>query len=204
MCFEGMKTDTTMSSSFDDLIARLARGEDDAQAEMFRRFSFRLIRLARARLDLRLQKFTDPEDITQSVWKSFFLRQADGEFEFRDWDGLWAMLTTITIRKCIRESVASSRQKRDLKREVSIQQQTEGASSFELPIVDREPTPQESAMLSECIEQLLTGLTEKEKEIVVLRLQGHTIPEISEHLQITERTIHRKLAAVRERLGQLI
>jgi hypothetical protein len=30
--------------------------------------------------------------VLQSVYRSFFLRHAEGEFAFTGWDGLWALL----------------------------------------------------------------------------------------------------------------
>ena len=49
----------------------------------------------------------------------------------------------------------------------------------------------------------MTGLDNQQREILTLRLQGCTIPEISEQVGLTERTIHRKLAAVKERAAAL-
>ena len=40
-----------MDTSFHDLMSRLDSGESDAQTDVFQRFSQRLVKLARARLD---------------------------------------------------------------------------------------------------------------------------------------------------------
>ena len=120
-----------MDTSFHDLMSRLDSGESDAQTDVFQRFSQRLVKLARARLDDRLNRTTDPDDVAQSVWRSFFVRQAEGQFEFKDWGGLWAILTVMTIRKCGRRSVAAQREKRDVNREVAIQGgSSEGSDSL--------------------------------------------------------------------------
>jgi hypothetical protein len=66
------------------------------------RFASRLIALARAELDSRIRQKVDPEDVLQSVYKSFFRRHAEGEFDLDGWDRLWAVLATITINKCRR------------------------------------------------------------------------------------------------------
>jgi RNA polymerase sigma-70 factor (ECF subfamily) len=89
-------------SSFADLMARLRAGDRDASALVFERFTRRLIGLARAHLDARLRQKVDPEDVLQSAYKSFFIRHARGEFDIDGWDGLWALLTVITVRKCSR------------------------------------------------------------------------------------------------------
>jgi RNA polymerase sigma factor (sigma-70 family) len=190
-------------SSFQDLLVRLESDQQDAATEMFNRFAERLVKLARARLDDRIRKSTDPEDVMQSVWRSFFTRQREGKFELQDWGGLWAVLVVMTIRKCGRRSVAAQRAKRDVSRETNPQSASNDDSSFRWEAVDREPTPDEAATLTEMVEQVMTGLDEREQNILSLRLQGFTVPEISEQVGLTERSVHRKLAAIRERAAKV-
>src|SRR5437870_434016 len=85
---------------FRQIMERLGRGDPEAAREVFRRFARRLVGLARQRLDARLRQKLDPEDVVQSVFRSFFSRQAGGQFDLDDWDGVWALLTLITLRKC--------------------------------------------------------------------------------------------------------
>ena len=66
---------------FDELMDLLASGDEDAAREVFLRFSSRLIAVTRNRLDKRILQKIDPEDVTQSVFRSFFARQANGSFE---------------------------------------------------------------------------------------------------------------------------
>lgn len=190
-------------NSFHELLARLDQGQGDAQTEVFQRFAERLVKLARSRLDDRIRKTTDPEDVMQSVWKSFFVRQQSGKFELQDWGGLWAVLVVMTIRKCGRRSVAAQRAKRDVTREMTPQSSAPDDSSFRWEAVDRSPTPDEAATLTEMVEQVMTGLDDREQTILSLRLQGFTVPEISEQVGLTERSVQRKLAAIRERTAQL-
>src|SRR5580692_11428902 len=90
----------SVDPSFDTVMQRLRAGDDEAAADVFRRFADRLIGLARSRLDERLRQKVDPEDVMQSVFKSFFRVQADGKLDLANWDSLWALLTVITLRKC--------------------------------------------------------------------------------------------------------
>ena len=87
-------------TTFDDLMARLNDGDDEAAAEIFNRFVRRLIFLARSRLNAQVRQKEDPEDVVQSVFRSFFTRQVEGQFEIGNWESLWAMLAVITLRKC--------------------------------------------------------------------------------------------------------
>ncbi|MCH7727765.1 MAG: hypothetical protein IH991_14985 [Planctomycetes bacterium] len=155
-------------NSFHDMLARLDQGQGDAQTEVFRRFAERLVKLARARLDDRIRKTADPEDVMQSVWRSFFTRQHAGKFELQDWGGLWAVLAVMTVRKCGRRSVAAQRAKRDVTRESNPQSSATDDSSFRWEAVDRDPTPVEAATLTEMVEQVMSGLENREQNIFSL------------------------------------
>jgi DNA-directed RNA polymerase specialized sigma24 family protein len=48
--------------------------DEQAARENFDRFARRLIGLARTRLDRRIRQKIDPEDVVQSVFRSFFTR----------------------------------------------------------------------------------------------------------------------------------
>ena len=55
-------------------------------------------------------------------------------------------------------------------------------------------------MLAESIAELMDGLPDDDRAIVALRLQNYTVPEISDRVGRTERTVHRVLARVRTKL----
>src|SRR4051794_22331363 len=90
----------TGDGSFDNIMTRLRAGDDGTTREVFRRFAARLIGLARSQLDSRIIRKEDPEDVVQSVYRSFFRRAADGQFACDTWGDLWSLLTVITVRKC--------------------------------------------------------------------------------------------------------
>ena len=76
---------------------QLRAGESAAAAQVFDRFAQRLIGLARNRLSLQLRQKVDPEDIAQSVFKSFFRKQGQESFTIEDWNDLWGLLVTMTL-----------------------------------------------------------------------------------------------------------
>ena len=84
--------------SFHDALDRLEAGDEDAAAEVFHRFASRLIRLAGTRLNTCVRRQVDPEDVVQSVFRSFFDRQAAGQFELENWNSLWSLLVRIVVR----------------------------------------------------------------------------------------------------------
>ncbi|MBM4072214.1 MAG: hypothetical protein FJ271_25300 [Planctomycetes bacterium] len=87
-------------SSFADVLARLHAGDEAAAAEIFSRYSQRLIAVASAKLGGAMRRKVDAEDLAQSAMKSFFRAEAEGGLCLDSWSDLWALLTTITLRKC--------------------------------------------------------------------------------------------------------
>jgi RNA polymerase sigma-70 factor (ECF subfamily) len=183
--------------SFDDCIARLRAGDDAVAAQIFNRFANRLIALARSRLDNLLRQKVDPEDLLQSVFQSFFARNKEGQFDIRDWDSLWALLTVITLRKCGRRIEYFHAACRDVRREVTAPPSAED-SSVGWEAVGQEPSPIEAIVLAETLEKMLGLLEGRNRDIVTLRLQGCTTPEISAQLDCTERTVQRVLDQVKK------
>ena len=76
-----------------------SRGDQGAAAEVFRRFAGRLIAWRGTKLDARICRKVDPEDIVQSVYRSFFSRHQAGRFDLATWDSLWSLLTVITVQE---------------------------------------------------------------------------------------------------------
>jgi RNA polymerase sigma-70 factor (ECF subfamily) len=190
------------SESFDGVLERLRAGDDDAAAEIFSRYANRLILLARSRLQGPIRQKVDPEDVTQSVFRSFFVRQAEGQFQLDDWDSLWSLLVRITLRKCGKRTRQLYAGIRDARRETS-SIRTNDQSRCVYEAIAREPTPQEAASLTETLEQLVQRLEDTQQQMIVLRLQGYTVKEISREVGRTERSVHRVLAKVRDTLLSL-
>jgi RNA polymerase sigma-70 factor, ECF subfamily len=188
--------------SFEAVMRRLKTGDNDAAREVFQRYAHRLIGLARSRLGTLMRQKVDPEDVVQSVFKSFFVRQVDGRIDLDDWNGLWAMLTVITLRKCGHRIEYFRAACRDLRREAD-RSPSPDESGAAWEAVARDPTPSEAALLSETLEQLLQPLDERERQIAVMSLQGFTIVDIANEVKRSERTVQRVLDHVRKRLRRL-
>jgi RNA polymerase sigma-70 factor (ECF subfamily) len=185
--------------SFEDLLARLRAGDDDAATEVFNRFARRLIGLAHARLDQQVKRKADPEDVVQSVYKSFFVRFAEGQFDLKSWDSLWSLLTVLTVRKCGQHIDYFHAARRDVRGEVPMSPGPAGDDArTPWEAIDRDPTPAEAAVLTELVEQVQRGLEPRHRAIVSLALQGHGPAEVSAQLGCSERTVRRVLERVRE------
>jgi RNA polymerase sigma-70 factor (ECF subfamily) len=188
--------------SFDQLLAQLRQRDEAAAAAVFHRFRHRLIGLARQQLDGPLQRKLGPEDVVQSVFRTVFRRLAEGQFDLGDWDSLWSLLTCITVRKCGRWREYFRAQARDVLRECPPPVAAEGDSSG-LEVLDREPAPEEVAMLREAVQQLLSGLTDAEQQIAMLILEGHAPAEVGRAAGCSESKAYRVRRLVLSRLERM-
>ncbi len=189
-------------SSFDQLMIRLRSGDDEAAQRVFQRYAQRLIGLARLHLDALTRRKVDPEDVLQSVFRSFFIKHADGQFELSNWNSLWSILVVITLRKCIRKMKYYHAGRRDVQREVQdLPNPTDSDPGWD-PL-DSDPTPEQGMILAETVEELMSGLGDRERQMLTLSLQGYTPREISAQVGRTERTVHRLLAQIKRRLERM-
>jgi RNA polymerase sigma-70 factor (ECF subfamily) len=185
--------------SFDDVMAQLRSGRNDAATQVFNRFAGRLLALARKQLDPLVLQKVDPEDVVQSVFRSFFARNEAGQFgDFASWDNLWGMLVLLTQRKCGRRRDYFHAACRDVGREVPAELPTPDESTSDVGVRDDEPTPSEAALLTDTVERLLSCLEGRHREILTLSLQGYVPAEISVRLGCTERTVYRVLERVKQ------
>lgn len=185
--------------SFADFLDRLRTDQGKAARQLFGRYTSRLIGLARVELDRRLRQKVDPDDVLQSVYKSFFQREARGQFDLPNWDSLWGLLATMTVRKCARWNRHFQTEGRAISREVSDSSATDDPGR-DWATADPCPTPPEVAMLTELVEGLLRDLGSANGPILVLALQGYSAAEICGQLQRSQRSVYRILEQVKDRL----
>lgn len=189
-------------SDVDRMLEALRAGDAAAADELFSRFSGQLCRLVQAKLGWRYRRKFDPEDVAQSVFKSFIRLQATDGVSFENWDALWGLLSLIAVRKCGHRLDYLRAACRDVAREHSVVLESGDVerSRADLQAISREPTPAHAAMLSETLERLFGELDERDRLIATLALQGYGTAEISERIERSERTVQRVLERIRERL----
>jgi len=164
------------------------------------RYFRNLLELARNNLNLRIRRRVDEEDVLQSMYKSFCLRQERGEYDLANRDALWKLLVTITLNKTRDVAKDQGREKRDIAREESIAGDRETDSApWELEQMEAAgPSPEEAAVLNEALARRLQALADPElRQIAVAKLEGWTNAEIAGQLNYTERTIERRLKRIR-------
>jgi ECF sigma factor len=106
-------------------LIQLLRSRDVAERNLaarliWQRYFRDLLELARNNLSRRIRRREDEEDVLQSMYKSFCLRQQRGEFDLTGRDALWKLLVTITLRKARNVARKQNRDMRDVAREQTI------------------------------------------------------------------------------------
>jgi RNA polymerase sigma-70 factor (ECF subfamily) len=182
------------TESFHDLMSHLRLGDGAAAADVHRRFVVRLVNLAHRQFDSWFRVKADPEDVVQSAFQSFFERCTRGEFVLTGWDGLWALLALIAVRKCRDRRKRLCAQRRDAARERTWERLND------ISLGDDEPTPEQAAILTETLIAWLHGLDPAERAVVELGLQGLEDREVARRLHRSQRTVRRLRRQVEDSL----
>jgi hypothetical protein len=170
------------------------------------RYFQELLVLARNHLSARVRCREDEEDMLQSMYKSFCIRQRRGDFDLANRDQIWNLLGHITLRKARNTANRHLQGKRDVRREEmepgSEHAEDDTASAILDQIDSDGPTPAEAALLNEALEKRLQLLHDPGlRQIALWKLEGYTNDEIAGKLECTLRTVERKLERIRAYWG---
>jgi DNA-directed RNA polymerase specialized sigma24 family protein len=197
---------TAQNGSVTQLIQLLrsddASERDQAARLIWGRYFPELLVLARNNLNRRIRRREDEEDVLQSMYKSFCLRQQRGLFDLVGRDSLWNLLVKITLRKTRNTAKKHLRGKRNVGREDSIahDDDAETAQWALEQMHAAAPSPAEAALLNEALEQRLEALDSPElQQIALWRLEGYSNQEIAARLDRTERSVERKMERIRRK-----
>ncbi len=114
-------------------------------------------------------------------------------FYFDDSLDVWSLLAAMTYRKVINTIKHHHRDRRRTTRE-----QSSSTSDGSSQLADRNPTPEELNILVDYLAWILNHLNPAQREIIQLRLEGYTVAEIAERVQLSQRTVKRALARARQ------
>lgn len=179
-----------------DWLDRLLVSQPGSERELVERYTLRLMEFARRQLPERVQRRVDPEDVVQSVYRSFFRRLKEGQFNFEESQDVWRLLAAMTFCKARNVVKFHQRGRRDVRRDAGLQPFHAATESHGL--CDPEPGAEDVALMLDCLEQLLAKLPDNYRQIVVHRLEGDSIEEIAHKVNRTRRTVLRVLAHVQE------
>src|SRR4051794_34921577 len=176
------------------LLRRFRRGQDDAPTLLYLRYAERLRALAATQRSPGLAARVDPEDIVQSVFRTFFRRAAEGQYDVPEGEEIWKLLLVIGLHKIRAVGAFHRAARRDVR-------QTECGDPY-YQALDAEAVPNELALtvLRLVIDEVLDALPPSHRPIVEMRIEGHEVAEIAGRLKRSRRTVERVLQGFRQRL----
>jgi RNA polymerase sigma-70 factor, ECF subfamily len=179
------------------LVRRFRSGQADAPTQLYLRYAHRLHALATKQTSAELARRLDPEDIVQSVFRTFFRRVAAGHYDVPDGEEIWKLLLVIALNKIRAAGNFHKAAKRDVRRtEGDLDDAGSGAVSGEDEVA--------MTVLRLVVDEALGGLPEPGRKMVELRIEGYEVAEIAERVGRSKRSVERILKDFRSRLGTLI
>jgi len=178
----------------------LKAGDNDPIQQLWDRYFQCLVRLAGTRLPDHARRAIDEEDVALSAFQSFCDRARKGQFpELANRDDLWRVLFAITVRKAIGAVRHQTRKKRGgghVLGESALGHDEQAASLARF--LSREPTPDDAAELADQLDTLFARLNDETLRVIAFqKLQGLTSEGIARSLEISARTVDRKLQLIR-------
>jgi RNA polymerase sigma-70 factor (ECF subfamily) len=183
--------------AFAEFIRRIRAGDEQAAAEMVRRYEPLIRREIRLQLeDRRLSRLFDSMDICQSVLKSFFFRTAAGQYDLDTPEQLQRLLVTMARNKLASAARSQHRRRRD-------QRRVSAAGDEALDGVAADvPTPSEVVAGKELLERFRQALDDEERQLADLRGEGLAWGDIAARLGGTAQARRMQLARAVERVAR--
>lgn len=183
-------------------IEQLAAADQDAASRLWAHFCQRLMVFARSRMSPSTRRIYDEEDAAVSAFRSLCRGIEAQRFpDVGDRGNLWALLVVITSRKIANQFRYEHQQRRNANQTLSesMLQSSDGSRvSLLHSLPTHEPTPAFAAEVADMSEYLKSKLPEPDlQKIVLLKLEGHTNEDVAELMNITRRTVQRKLERIR-------
>jgi RNA polymerase sigma-70 factor (ECF subfamily) len=180
--------------TFEELIRRVRAGDQEAAAELVRRYEPAIRRAVRYRLaDARLGNLFESMDICQSVLKSFFARAASGQFSLETPEQVLKLLTTMARNKLASQARKQHSLRRDMRRVSSI---AEGESRLVAP----GDSPSMAMVVLDIQQEVRRRLAPDEWQLLDLKNQGHDWATIAAQVGGNAESLRKKLARAIDRV----
>jgi RNA polymerase sigma factor (sigma-70 family) len=181
------------------LVERWRDGDQQAAAELFKRYARRLVAVARRQLPGKVARRVDPEDVVQSVYRCFFANARDDRYDLHRGGDLWRLLVAITLDKLRDQVKWNTRGKRNVDREQRLSSE-DSWQRIQVHVLARAPSPVEALAVAEALEQVMQRLEPMEARILELRLQGFNLEEIAAEVKRGISTVSRILERIKQQM----
>ncbi len=179
------------------LVRRLRDGEGDAASDLYLRYADRLHRLARKQTSAELARRVEPEEIVQSVFRTFFRRVNVGVYSVPEGKELWGLFLVIALNKIRHAAVYHRAARRDIRKTTSADELAASAYVLQDQVADSTAL----TVLRLVIEEITKKLPEVKQEMIRLRIEGHEIEEIAHQTGRSSRSVERTLQEFRQVLA---
>jgi RNA polymerase sigma-70 factor (ECF subfamily) len=181
--------------TFQDLVQRVRAGDEVAAKDLVQRYEPAIRRAVRFRLaDPRLGRLVDSMDICQSVFASFFVRAAAGQYDIGQPEQLLGLLVAMARNKLALHARAQQRQCRDYR-------QVQACGLDEGLLAGQEPSPSQFVAGEELLREAQRLLSADERQLMELRREGLEWGVIAEQLGGTPEGLRKKLARAVDRVA---
>jgi RNA polymerase sigma-70 factor (ECF subfamily) len=187
---------TEPPETFADLLARARRGDQAALAELVRQYEPKVRLVARVLLGPALRPYLDSVDLVQSVHHSLLLGLRRQKFDLAGPDQLVALALTLVRRKVARHWRRLRRQQRLSGGAAEPGNLPHLLTSLSSPDGD----PARAAQFHDQVEHLCRNLSDAERRMLHLRLQGYSTAEIAHDLGLHAIALRVRLTRLRQRL----
>ncbi|MCA9125728.1 MAG: hypothetical protein KDB22_01540 [Planctomycetales bacterium] len=173
-----------LGASDRSLLGRFRAGDDDAAHSLYMRYAKRLLALTHHRTSADLATRVDPEDIVQSVFRTFFRRASAGQYDIPEGEELWKLLLVIALNKVRAQGNFHRANRRDISRTQSLSVDSTS---------EQEDQRLAEQILRMSIDEIAAQLPDSSREIIRMRIEGYSIQEIADGSRRSKRTIERVL-----------
>lgn len=184
------------------IIRRMQSGNADGAEVLWERFYARLTYLAKNRLGMQRKSLADEEDVALESLSELFRGLLEGKYAgLENRDSLWRLLVTVACRNVADEVNKENRQKRG-GGQVFRETEFEGPDNvaFFDNIASSIKSPDVQVMITERCAELLESLEDGQLQaIAVMKTAGSSNKEVGDALDLSLRTVERKLAEIRDR-----
>jgi hypothetical protein len=190
-------------TEFDRLMSQLVDGSEDAAMQLAEKYTPYIIRTVRRGLTSQMRQKMDSQDVAQTLWASLLLRP-DLLSRLKTPEELISYLAQATRNKVAEKKRGLLAQKRNVNRELQLESNSDRKEVGERQareLRSRGMSPSTIVSLRERWQTTIQSASERDRQVVELRLRKHTFLEISSILSIHEQTARRVVEKLVEQLA---
>lgn len=179
------------------LLQKLKDGHESAATALYVRYAGHLRALTARQSSAALSARMDPDDIVQSVFRTFFRRVNTDQYEVPRGDDLWKLFLVIALNKIRNAAAHHTAAKRDVRQTVHLGDAPAGVTAATADDTDL-------TALRLVVDDTIAALPESSRQMVRLRIDGHEVGDIAARTGRSKRSVERVLQQFRDQLQGLL